>query len=347
MCCGPRSRSRRTSSLSVGQDLGAALAQRGRHVHAVRVGRERAQPLGQRRARPVGVGDRHTAHPARLVEQVDGAHVGEPRRGQPGHALQARPRGRATGPASRSPAAAAPAAAGRAATSSSPRCSSATLIVPAGLPSASLIGRADDADADARAVLAHRRHLAVPHAAAAHAAARPRRRSPARSGRRRGRPAGRPSDLARVPPEQALGLAVPGTIVPFASVDDDRRRRPLDQLAARDARERDLGAAHVRGPPAGTRRSPLSADGMRQPSRALGGVSIGRGSVGWRIIYCCVMAAIDGTVSLRVLGSAPATAVAEPLLLALGARAGLDVGQPGRACDGARAWRCGGPGGRS
>jgi len=47
--------------------------------------------------------------------------------------------------------------------------------------------------------------------------------------------------------------------------------------------------------------------------------------VGWRIIYCCVMAAIDGTVSLRVLGSAPATAVAEPLLLALGARAGLDV----------------------
>ena len=37
------------------------------------------------------------------------------------------------------------------------------------------------------------------------------------------------------------------------------------------------------------------------------------------------MAAIDGTVSLRVLGSAPAAAVAEPVLLALGARAGLDV----------------------
>ncbi len=38
------------------------------------------------------------------------------------------------------------------------------------------------------------------------------------------------------------------------------------------------------------------------------------------------MAAIEGTVSLRVLGSASATAVAEPVLLALGARAGLDVG---------------------
>jgi hypothetical protein len=33
----------------------------------------------------------------------------------------------------------------------------------------------------------------------------------------------------------------------------------------------------------------------------------------------------DETVSLRVLGAAPATAVAEPVLLALGARAGLDV----------------------
>lgn len=39
------------------------------------------------------------------------------------------------------------------------------------------------------------------------------------------------------------------------------------------------------------------------------------------------MAAIEGTVSLRVLGSAPAGAVAEPVLLALGARAGLDVGR--------------------
>jgi hypothetical protein len=37
------------------------------------------------------------------------------------------------------------------------------------------------------------------------------------------------------------------------------------------------------------------------------------------------VAAIDGTVSLRVLGAAPAAAVAEPVLLALGARAGLDV----------------------
>lgn len=37
------------------------------------------------------------------------------------------------------------------------------------------------------------------------------------------------------------------------------------------------------------------------------------------------MAAIDGRVSLRVLGEAPAAAVAEPVLLALGARAGLDV----------------------
>jgi hypothetical protein len=39
------------------------------------------------------------------------------------------------------------------------------------------------------------------------------------------------------------------------------------------------------------------------------------------------MPTIDGTVSLRVLGSAPAAAVAEPVLLALGARAGLDVGR--------------------
>jgi hypothetical protein len=37
------------------------------------------------------------------------------------------------------------------------------------------------------------------------------------------------------------------------------------------------------------------------------------------------VAAIDGTVSLRVLGAAPAAAVAEPVLLALGARVGLDV----------------------
>lgn len=35
--------------------------------------------------------------------------------------------------------------------------------------------------------------------------------------------------------------------------------------------------------------------------------------------------AIDGRVSLRVLGEAPAAAVAEPVLLAMGARAGLDV----------------------
>ena len=34
---------------------------------------------------------------------------------------------------------------------------------------------------------------------------------------------------------------------------------------------------------------------------------------------------MDGTVSLRVLGAAPAAAVAEPVLLLLGARAGLDV----------------------
>jgi hypothetical protein len=39
----------------------------------------------------------------------------------------------------------------------------------------------------------------------------------------------------------------------------------------------------------------------------------------------CSVAAIDGRVSLRVLGEAPAAAVAEPVLLALGARAGLDV----------------------
>jgi hypothetical protein len=40
-----------------------------------------------------------------------------------------------------------------------------------------------------------------------------------------------------------------------------------------------------------------------------------------------VVPGIEGTVSLRVLGSAPAAAVAEPVLLALGARAGLDVGR--------------------
>jgi hypothetical protein len=37
------------------------------------------------------------------------------------------------------------------------------------------------------------------------------------------------------------------------------------------------------------------------------------------------VAAIDGRISLRVLGETPAAAVAEPVLLALGARAGLDV----------------------
>jgi hypothetical protein len=37
------------------------------------------------------------------------------------------------------------------------------------------------------------------------------------------------------------------------------------------------------------------------------------------------VAANDGRISLRVLGEAPAAAVAEPVLLALGARAGLDV----------------------
>ena len=42
-------------------------------------------------------------------------------------------------------------------------------------------------------------------------------------------------------------------------------------------------------------------------------------------VTCSSVAAIDGTVSLRVLGAAPAAAVAEPVLLALGARAGLDV----------------------
>jgi hypothetical protein len=40
-----------------------------------------------------------------------------------------------------------------------------------------------------------------------------------------------------------------------------------------------------------------------------------------------MVAVIEGTVSLRVLGAAPATAVAEPVLLALGARAGLDIGR--------------------
>jgi hypothetical protein len=37
------------------------------------------------------------------------------------------------------------------------------------------------------------------------------------------------------------------------------------------------------------------------------------------------VAVTDGTVCLRVLGSAPAAAVAEPVLFALGARAGLEV----------------------
>ena len=42
-------------------------------------------------------------------------------------------------------------------------------------------------------------------------------------------------------------------------------------------------------------------------------------------VTCSSVAAMDGTVSLRVLGAAPAAAVAEPVLLLLGARAGLDV----------------------
>ena len=44
-----------------------------------------------------------------------------------------------------------------------------------------------------------------------------------------------------------------------------------------------------------------------------------------RALTSASVAEIDGRVSLRVLGEAPAAAVAEPVLLALGARAGLDV----------------------
>jgi hypothetical protein len=54
-------------------------------------------------------------------------------------------------------------------------------------------------------------------------------------------------------------------------------------------------------------------------------VSIELGQQVWGALL--LVAVIDGTVSLRVLGSAPAAAVAEPVLLALGARAGLDVGR--------------------
>jgi len=54
------------------------------------------------------------------------------------------------------------------------------------------------------------------------------------------------------------------------------------------------------------------------------GVNRGSGSPASGVT-CSSVAAINGTVSLRVLGAAPAAAVAEPVLLALGARAGLDV----------------------
>lgn len=55
-------------------------------------------------------------------------------------------------------------------------------------------------------------------------------------------------------------------------------------------------------------------------------IGVNRGSRGPASgVTCSSVAAIDGTVSLRVLGAAPAAAVAEPVLLALGARAGLDV----------------------
>jgi hypothetical protein len=63
----------------------------------------------------------------------------------------------------------------------------------------------------------------------------------------------------------------------------------------------------MRHPSAGPNRC---QSGFLPPSEALTSASV---------------AAIDGRVSLRVLGEAPAAAVAEPVLLALGARAGLDV----------------------
>jgi hypothetical protein len=56
------------------------------------------------------------------------------------------------------------------------------------------------------------------------------------------------------------------------------------------------------------------------------GIGVNRRSRGgFGALTSASVAAIDGTVSLRVLGEAPAAAVAEPVLLALGARAGLDV----------------------
>ena len=63
---------------------------------------------------------------------------------------------------------------------------------------------------------------------------------------------------------------------------------------------------------------------MRHPSAAPNRCQSGFGRPSGALT-CASVAAIDGTVSLRVLGAAPAAAVAEPVLLALGARAGLDV----------------------
>jgi hypothetical protein len=63
---------------------------------------------------------------------------------------------------------------------------------------------------------------------------------------------------------------------------------------------------------------------MRHPSAAPNRCQSGVGRPAGALTSASV-AVIDGRVSLRVLGETPAAAVAEPVLLALGARAGLDV----------------------
>ena len=227
----------------LGQDLGAALAQRGRHVHAVGVGREGAQPLGHRRAGPVGVGHRHPAHAALLVEQVDRAHLGEPRCRQPRDALKAglgveRPGQHLA----------------RLQQQLEPHLGGRGVLVAGVLERdrecarAAALGIADrgahDVDADARRRPCARR-----------APLRARRRPPGSgsTARRRSSSAVCPTTSAAPYPNSRSAWRFQVTISAVAVGDDDRRRRLLDQIRARDAREGDLGAGHV----------PVPADGIR------------------------------------------------------------------------------------
>src|SRR5205823_3636630 len=122
--------------------------------------------------------------------------------------------------------------------------------------------------------------------------------------------------------EELLGAPVPGGQSAVARGRDDRHRRLVDQLRARDARMCGLRGLHLPPPrPAGAHSSPLSADDMRHPSAAPNRCQSRFSPPPGSGVTCSSVAAIDGTVSLRVLGAAPAAAVAEPVLLALGARA--------------------------